>query len=148
MRALIAALLLVAACTETPEPLAPPPDPLATQRIAAVEQSLRTAGIPVTQAEQLRSLKEVPGCPDAQLRYRIHFGESPRFVNVSRFATAEEAQACLEDFKATALKAGPSGWDRLGPTISTNGPWLYLFPQDLHDGALRLRVIQALQQVQ
>ena len=149
MRAITAALVLfAAACTEAPEPIPPPPDPLAAQRMAAVEQSLRTAGIPVTKTEQLRSLQEFPNCAEAGMRYRVHFGEPPRFVNVSRFATAEEAQACLDDFKETALKAGPSGWERLAPTISTNGPWLYLFPQDLHDGALRQRVVKALEQVQ
>ena len=149
MRSILATLLLIAsACTRTEAPLPPPPDPQAAQRIAAIEQSLEAAGVDVTATQQMRSLQEFPGCDEAQLRYRIHFGEGPRFVNVSRFATPEQAQRCLEDFKATALKAGPSGWERLGPTISTHGPWLYLFPQDLNDGALRRRVVQALQQVE
>ncbi|WP_373048036.1 hypothetical protein [Vulgatibacter sp.] len=149
MRAFLVALLLATACTRTEAPPpAPPPDPLAEQRIAAMTRSLEAVGVKVTEVEQLRSLREFPNCVDAQLRYRIHFGASPRFVNVSRFAKPEEARACLEDFKATALKAGPSAWDRLGPTISTNGPWLYLFPQDLTDGALRKKVVQALQHVQ
>lgn len=144
-----AALLVAVACTEEKqEPLPPPPDPLAAQRIAAAVQSLRSAGVPVTATEQLRSLREFPGCPEAELRYRIHFGEPPRFVNVSRFATPEEARACYEDFRATVSKAGPSAWDRLGPTIALDGNWLYLFPQDLHDAALRQRVVTALGQVQ
>jgi len=148
MRSFLVALLLVAsACTRTDAPPPPPPDPQAAQRIAAMEHSLEAAGVHVTATEQLRSLREFPNCADAQLRYRIHFGDGPRFVNVSRFATPELAQACLEDFKATALKAGPTGWERLAPTIATHGPWLYLFPQDLADGALRRRVVQALQQV-
>lgn len=141
-------LLLAAACTREEEPIPPPPDPLASDRMAAVAQSLRSAGIPVTEIEQLRSLQEFPGCPEAGLRYRVHFGETPRFVNVSRFATEEQARACLGDFQNTVRKAGPSAWDRLGPTISVRGPWLYLFPQDLHDAALRRRVVQALEQVQ
>lgn len=148
MRSTLVALLLIAsACTRTEAPLPPPPDPQAAQRIAAIEQSMQAAGVPATRTEQLRSLQEFPNCDPAQMRYRIHFGESPRFVNVSRFATPEQAQRCLEDFKATALKAGPSGWERLSPTISTNGPWLYLFPQDFADGVTRRKVVQALQQV-
>lgn len=145
MRSSFFALILsLAACSRAEAPLPPPPDPEAAERIAAMERSLREAGIPVSGSEQLRDLREFPGCPEAGLRYRIHLGEPNRFVNVSRFATPEEARACLEDFKATALKAGPSGWERLGPTISTHGRWLFLFPQDLRDGAFRRRVVEAL----
>lgn len=140
-RPLVAALLLASCTSPAGEP--PAVEPAAQASIDRLVESLRTAGVPVTRVEPMRSRQEFPGCAEAELRTRIHF-DGGRFVNVSRFHTPEQAQACLDIFREIALRAGPTGWERLKPTISTNGPWLYLFPSDLRDGAFRKQVLDAL----
>lgn len=142
---LVMALVLVG-CPSRPQPPAPI-DPASQQRIDRLVQSLDEAGIPVERVEPMTSRKEFPGCADAEFRTRLHLGPG-RFVNVSRFADAEEARACVEDFKEVALRAGPEGWERLGPTLTTRGRWLYVFPQDLTDEAYKARVVAALSKVE
>ena len=88
------------ACTPSKQRVeeAPPP-----QIIVQLTRDLQEAGIP-TKAERLQSLREFPGCEDAQFRYRLRF--SGDFVNVSRFETEAEARARLGEFRNTVLKAG------------------------------------------
>lgn len=138
--------LLLIGCPSRPQPPAPI-DPASQQRIDELVQSLGDAGIPVTRVEPMTSRQEFPGCVDAEFRTRLHLGPG-RFVNVSRFADADQARACLDVFKEIALRAGPEGWERLGPTLTTNGRWLYVFPQDLTDASYKRQVIEALSQVE
>jgi len=134
--------LLLSACPADRE--APTPAPEVRAVMESFASGLSRQGLEVERVEPLRSLREFPGCAEARYRFRVHFQGAPnRFVNVSRFADAAEATACREVYREIALRAGPSGWARLGPTIHAVGPWLYLFPQDLEE-SYRTRVLQAL----
>lgn len=126
------------ACTPSKQRVeeAPPP-----QIIVQLTRDLQEAGIP-TKAERLQSLREFPGCEDAQFRYRLRF--SGDFVNVSRFETEAEARACLGEFRNTVLKAGERAWEQMGKDISTHGPWLFFFPPDHEGEDRRPRVLSIL----
>lgn len=142
MKRLSIVCLVAAACTSpaTGGEEAPLPE-----AITGVIQGLKREGIDV-EAERLRSLREFPGCPEALHRHRLHFGED--FANVSRFRTAEDATACLADFRSTALKAGPSGWERMSLDLSAHGQWLVFFPPERTGHPLRGRILAAVQEAE
>lgn len=144
-RLLFALLALAGASCKPSTPVDPPQvaDPGEAAEIDRLAAAVRAAGVEVTRTEMLESLREFPACELAELRWRIHFAPD-EFVNVSRFTKAEHAQACLEDYKTTALKAGPSGWERLGPLIFLEDRWLFLFPPDMRDGVYRKKIVDAL----
>lgn len=133
-------------CPSRPQPPAPI-DPASQARIEKLVRSLDEAGLEVTRVEPMTSRREFPGCAEAEFRTRLHLGPG-RFVNVSRFDDPGQAEACLEEFKEVALRAGPEGWERLGPTLTTRGRWLYVFPQDLTDPNYRAKVVEALSKVE
>ncbi|AKU90482.1 hypothetical protein [Vulgatibacter incomptus] len=151
------ALLLVAAicaaltgCHKDPPkaPAAPPASEVEPESIAQAKRLLSAAGIAVTATERLNNAQEFPGCPVAELRFRIHFSEAHAFLNASKFATAEEAEICRDDFRAMALKGGASAWERLRRDVAIQGSWLYLFPPELPDPATRERIIEALGKIE
>jgi len=130
--------ILLGACSR------PPASEREAQPPAAVAQMVRDLGEAGLEprAERMRSLREFPGCAEAQFRYRLHFRGG--FVNVSRFDTPEQASACLADFRSTVMKAGEAAWEEMRRDITTHGPWLFFFPPDLHDETLRAEVLAVL----
>ncbi len=127
-------------CKEAPASKAPTPSALVELR-----QHLEAAGVEITEIEALKSLRELPGCPSAEFRYRLHLGSGGAFLNVSRFDGAGEAEACREDFRNMALKGGASAWERLRRDVSVHGPWLFLFPPERPGTEARERINRALQ---
>jgi hypothetical protein len=125
------------ACTRPPAPeeAATPP------AIERMMRDLGEAGI-ATEAQRLRSLREFPGCEDAQFRYRLHFRGG--FVNVSRFDAPQQASACLADFRRTVTKAGEAAWEQMRDDITTHGPWLFFFPPDFANETLRAEILTVL----
>lgn len=115
-------LVVLLACTpSTPEVEETPPPPV----IAQLVRDLREGGI-AARAERLLDPREFPGCEKAQIRYRLRFPDD--FVNVSRFDTPAQAQACLGEFRETVRKAGERAWELMREDITTHGPWLFFFP--------------------
>lgn len=111
--------------------------------IAKLTRALGEAGVPV-RAERLRSLREFPGCEEAELRYRLHFEGG--FVNVSRFRAPLAARACRGEFRATVQKAGERAWEQMRGDITTQGPWLFFFPPDRPSAERRAAVLAVLRQ--
>lgn len=140
MRRLLLTSFLAWACSSNDprqaEDRTPPPEAL-----VSVIATLEEAGL-AAKGERLESLREFPGCPEAQFRYRLHV--SGDFVNVSRFRAADEAKACLADFRSTVMKGGASAWERMAPDIVAHGKWLFFFPPEKSGHPLRQRILAAL----
>lgn len=134
-------LAFLAACT----PSSPSQEEAPPAAIRRLTQDLREAGIP-TRAERLRSLREFPGCQEAELRYRLRFEGD--FVNVSRFRSHGQAEHCLGEFRNTVLKAGKKAWEQMRGDITTHGPWLFFFPPEHEGDDLREEVLAILRRAE
>ncbi|HLV61448.1 MAG TPA: hypothetical protein VKY51_08635 [Fredinandcohnia sp.] len=137
MRRWLPWLTVLVACT----PPAPESEEAPPPIIERLVRDLAEGGIPA-RAERLRDLREFPGCERARFRYRLRFADD--FVNVSRFETSEQAQACLGEFRATVLKAGDRAWEMMRNDITTHGPWLFFFPPRPEGEGRRAEVIAIL----
>ncbi|HWV38191.1 MAG TPA: hypothetical protein VN033_06900 [Vulgatibacter sp.] len=112
--------------------------------IAGLCDVLAEAGLAPTRIERLNSRQELPGCPAAELRYRLYVGDRGGFFNASIYASAADAQRCRNDFRAMALKGGESAWERLEKDVFVEGSWLILFPPDLPARDVRERILRAI----
>lgn len=116
--------------------------------VASLRDLLAGAGLAPVKIERLQSPQELPGCPAAELRYRLFIGDRGAFFNASHYRAAADAQLCRNDFKAMALKGGESAWQRLEQDVFVKGSWLILFPPDLPTKDVRERILQAIGQAQ
>jgi len=114
--------------------------------VASLRDLLADAGLAPVKIERLRSPQELPGCPAAELRYRLFVGDRGAFFNASHYRIASDAQLCRNDFKAMALKGGESAWQRLEQDVFVEGSWLILFPPDLPAKDVRERILRAIGQ--
>ncbi|HEY0838596.1 MAG TPA: hypothetical protein VGD74_00280 [Vulgatibacter sp.] len=112
--------------------------------VGSLRNLLTRAGIVPTGIVKLESRQELPGCPEAELRYRFFLADHAGFFNASMYRTSAEAQACRDDFQAMALKGGSTAWERLQRDVFVQGSWLILFPPERPTKELRDRILSAI----
>ncbi len=143
-----------AAKTEPLKPAEPTPpakvEPAVPAPVASIQSNLDAAGMKVAETKVLVG-HTMPGCKE-EYRYRLYLGDPAakelEFVNVSRFASAADAAACFEEYKAAVMKGGEAAWTRLGPLVSANEQWLYMFSEAMTDAARREKILAEVKKVQ
>lgn len=129
--AVVAALLACSSPERTDGEAKERPSELARLLTRLEERNLKPERV-----QRLRDSRELPECPEAEWRYRLHFGADD-FVNVSRFARSEDAEACRGAFLEMAAKAGRSAIEKMGEDAQVRDAWLYVFPTTAEGQARR-----------
>lgn len=106
---------------------AEPPAEAPPEELAAVIRRLQAEGVALSRVERLRSARELPECPEAGFRYRLHLQDGD-FVNLSRYGAEAEAQACLAAYREMIGKAGASRLESFAKDGQAIERWFLLFP--------------------